>query len=476
MFISKIRTATFDGLEAIPVVVETSVTPGIGIHLVGLADRALKESLLRVITALQSYGFRIPGKKIVINLAPADLSKSGSSYDLPIALGILASSEQITPDNHIGDYIIAGELGLDGTVRTIPGGLVIASQAHKEGKRCILPRMSATEAAAVGCGRDVYAVDSLADVITLVTTGVGITADDAYSQMSPTTIAPSPSSGAMLSAGNRDALAIAAAGNLNVSLLGAETLSSQEYFANALLSLLPPLSHQELFKVASVYSVIGHCDSVDDLVQRKKNFLHSAIPGASLVERVGGGGGDTVRPGIVSLAHKGVLLLMDSEKLPKQSNISLACVMKDKIVTIARLRKIVQYPADFVLVMTSYGNDELSRMVDMQVTYEANGSTNTNHARYSFADVLRARTAQLRKLDGTDYECYGDIPHDKVEELIPLPAGCKEHIIDLMTERNIGAQAFTHIVKIAATLSDLKGEETISDDSVFEALKFRFLD
>ena len=162
-----IHAAKCIGIEAVPVTVEIDVTAGIGIHLVGLADAAVKESLLRTITALQALGFRIPGKKIVINLAPADMHKKGSGYDVPIALGIIASSGQMDLPL-LGDYMVMGELSLDGGIRDVPGALPIVELASKEGlKGCILPEGSAMEAVEYGC-MDVYAVRNLQDVLRIL--------------------------------------------------------------------------------------------------------------------------------------------------------------------------------------------------------------------------------------------------------------------------------------------------------------------
>lgn len=300
------------GIKAVPVRVEVDIATGIGIHLVGLADAAVKESLLRTITALQSMGFRIPGKKIVINLAPADMHKKGSGYDVPIALGIIAASGQRDLPL-LGEYMIMGELGLDGSVREIPGALPQVELAKELGlKGAILPLRSAAEAMEMK-DTDVYGVDNLEDVLRILSgeepcedlhirnrkdVGTASSEEDRKADIMDF-------SEIIGQEGAKRGIEIAAAGGHNVILIGPPG-SGKSSLAKAMSGILPPMTLEESLQTSKIYSVSGKGHANGGLIrQRPFRAPHYSASVAALI----GGGTDNIMPGEISLSHNGILFI-----------------------------------------------------------------------------------------------------------------------------------------------------------------------
>ena len=331
------------GIDYVPVKVECEITPGIGIHLVGLADVAVKESLLRTVTAMQACGYRIPGKKIVINLAPADLCKRGSHYDLPIALAILGASGQkqlVDADK----YVIAGQLCLDGSLRDIPGWMQAAELAKSTGRACILPTESAKlAAAALGPEPKIYGADDLQEVIDILVDGAPEwTASDEcqtiYSENQP----PEPRPVWDEIVGHESAkraLEIAAAGGHPILMVGDG--ASSRRLAFALREILPPMTREEALEVQRICSVSGRRHNPD------LRMFESIDPTMSMATMFGGGSGENVLPGKVSLAHNGVLFVDDTLLLPSVYQQMMQTVLEDGKVTISRLKNKVDFPARF---------------------------------------------------------------------------------------------------------------------------------
>ncbi len=362
-----IHCAKCIGIEAVPVVVEVDIASGIGIHLVGLADAAVKESLLRTITALQSRGFRIPGKKIVINLAPADMHKKGSGYDLPIALGIIAASRQRELPL-LERFLVMGELGLDGAVKEIPGALPLAELAAREGLQgCILPLRSAVEAVEIP-GVDVYGVQDLEEVLRV------LSGEEICDQMLARRRMMTESGrfdmsrerenggeaeggwrfpeGAMDfrdiigQEGAKRGVEIAASGGHNVILIGSPG-SGKSSLAKAMAGILPPMSLEESLQTSKIYSVAGKGNGAGGLMRaRPFRAPHYSASIAALL----GGGSDTIMPGEISLAHNGIFFADEFCEAPKRALEALRAPMEDRKVVISRLKSKVEYPADFMLV------------------------------------------------------------------------------------------------------------------------------
>ncbi len=515
-----IHCAKCIGIDAVPVTVEVDVTTGIGIHLVGLADAAVKESLLRTITSLQSMGFRIQGRKIVINLAPADMHKKGSGYDVPIALGIIAASGQRSLPL-LGSYMIMGELGLDGTVREVPGALPTVELAQKSGLRgCILPLASAMEAVEYE-GLEVYGVETLDDVLRILS-GEEICGDlIARHRMEEESVLCSGSESCPDEVGNLEygtmnfseiigqegakrGIEIAAAGGHNVILIGPPG-SGKSSIAKAMAGILPPMTLEESLQTSKIYSVAGKGGLTGGLMrQRPFRAPHYSASIAALL----GGGSDTIMPGEISLAHNGILFIDEFCEAPKKVLEVLRAPMEDRTVTISRLKSKVEYPADFMLVAATnpcpcgyYGEDErctctpskriayLSKLsgpimdrIDIQLFMRAIDPRKLVERRAAessaviAARVLKAREIQRERFAGDGIFCNAAMNNRLIEKHCPLSAPCKELLEKIILNMGLSARACSRIIKLARTIADLGGSPSILPEHISEAAGYRFLD
>ena len=501
------------GIEAVPVTIEIDITLGVGIHLGGLADAAVKESLLRTVTALQAKGFHVPGKKIVINLAPADMHKQGSGYDIPIALGIIAASGQ----HHLPElenYLIMGELGLDGSVRAVSGALPMVELAARQGlKGCILPQVSALEAVDF-TEQLLFGVNTLDDVLRILggsedVSDLLIWNSEAYGRaLREQDTRPAnymDFADIIGQEGAKRGVEIACAGGHNVLMVGAPG-SGKSSIAKAIAGILPPMTREESAITSKVYSVAGRSGGGVGLM-RTRPFRAPHIS-ASKAAMLGGGSGENILPGEVSLATGGVLFADEFCEAPKSTLEALRGPMEDRRVTISRLKAKIEYPASFMLVAASnpcpcgyYGEGDrctctpgqrlayLSKLsgpimdrIDIQIwvhPVQTTALVRGGKAEPS-ADiakrVLAAREIQRKRLEGSGIFTNAEMSSKQMERFCPLSEDCKQLLERLIDKLGLSARAYTRIVKIARTIADLAGCEDILPEHLSEAASYRFLD
>ncbi len=513
-----INSAKCIGIDAVRVTVEVNIVLGIGIHLVGLADIAVRESLLRTITALGALGYRIPGRKIVINLAPADLHKQGSGYDLPIAVGIIAASEQESFPL-LEDFLIMGELGLDSSVRYIPGALPIADFASSLGiKNCIFPLSSALEAVEF---RDlnIYGVQTLSEVVRILSGKEDcsdllvrnsrefrmIQRSQHRDRARRTGDAPMDFADIVGQEEAKRGAEIAAAGGHNLIMIGPPG-AGKSSLAKAMSGIMPPMTREEAIVTSKIYSIAGAGPKGIGLESRRP--FRTPHYSASLAAIIGGGAGDNITPGEVTLATNGILFLDEFGQMPRSVVEALRGPLEDRKVTISRLRAKVEYPASFMLVAASnpcpcgyYGEGErcictpsqrrnyLSRLsgpildrIDLHVRIRPVECCRMMEGRSSESSaavaerVLRARIAQKLRFANEPISCNAEMDKQLIEKYCPLSDACRDALGKILSSMNLSMRAFLRIIRVSRTIADIEGCDEILVRHISEAAAFRFLD
>lgn len=502
----KAYSSTVSGIDGIIITVEVDASTGCMTTIVGLPDSAVKESYQRIRAAFYNTGILPPTRNIVVNLAPADIRKEGSHYDLPIAVGILGASGAIKVDE-ISNYVILGEMSLDGSVVPVKGALPIAIAALKGGfKGVILPRENAREAAVVQ-GITVYGVDNISQVVKILEGEADIeptvvnTRDEYFAAYDKFDIDFFDVKG---QSGAKRALEVAAAGGHNIILVGPPG-SGKSMLASRMPTIMPPMTLSEALEATKIHSVAGKVGAVGGLLSHRPfRSPHHTVSDVALV-----GGGSTPKPGEISLAHNGVLFLDEMPEFSRHALEVMRQPLEEREIEISRASYTVRYPANFMLVgamnpcpcgyrthptkQCVCGAAAVSRYVSKisgplldridihieilpvdvsSMTAKRSGETSADIR----ARVIAAREVQIKRFENSKIHCNAMMTPSMMEEYCALDDNTRDMLRTAMVKFELSARAYDRIVRVARTIADLAASENIREEHIAEAIGYRSID